>query len=244
MAVTTAAVVTAGAAVGGAVSQKRAADKAAKAQTKASQASINAQKESEDKALALQRPFFNAGYAANAALLDLTGVDRSKLGPGEGEAPGSPGDLSAYQKYNYQMDPGYQFRMDEGIKALDRSAAARGTLNSGGQLRKLTRYGQDYASNEYQRVYDRIAQIAGFGRGASSDSSNLVFNTGQGVSGALVNAGEARASGFAASGNAIANALNQGSRAFGFFGGGGGGGSSNAVNAFNRSIAISNAFNG
>lgn len=222
MAVTTAAVVGAAATVGGAVSQSRAAKKATKAQTKASQQAIDAQQQSEERALALQRPFFNAGYAANAALLDLTGVDRSKLGPGEGEAPGSPSDLSAYAKYDFQQDPGYQFRMDEGIRALDRSAAARGILDSGGQLRKVTRYAQDYASNEYQRVYDRIAQIAGFGGRASGDSSNVVFNTGQGVSGALVNAGEARASGFVASGNAIANALGQGAKGFGFFGGRGG----------------------
>jgi len=232
MAVTTALVVGAAATVGGAVSQKRAADKAAKAQTNASRESIAAQQDSEDRALALQRPFFNAGYAATAALLDLNGIDRSRLGPAAVEprqgkslapqdelAPGPPGpeDLSSYGKYNFQADPGYQFRMDEGIRALDRSAAARGSLNSGGQLRKLTRYGQDYASNEYQRVYDRIAQIAGFGRGASSDSAGIVVNTGQNIGGALTNAGEARASGFVASGNAIANATNQISRGAGFF---------------------------
>lgn len=242
MALTTAAVVTAASSVGGAIAQKRAADKATKAQLKGTRESIAAQQSSEERAIALQRPFFNAGYAANAALLDLTGVDRSKLGPGEGVTPGSPEDLSAYGKYNYQKDPGYQFRMDEGVKALDRSAASRGILNSGGQLRRLTRYGQDYASNEYQNVYNRIAQIAGFGTGSSTQASNTIVNTGQNIGGALINAGEARASGFVASGNAIANSLGQGARAFGFFANQGGGG--NAVNAFNRSIDISNNFRG
>lgn len=231
MAVTTAAVVGAAAAVGGAVSQKRAADKAVKAQTRATDKAIAAQQSAEDRAIALQRPFFNAGYAGTAALLDLNGIDRSKLGPGEGVTPGSPEDLSAYKKYSFQADPGYQFRMEEGIKALDRSAAARGVLNSGGQLRRLTRYGQDYASAEYQNVYNRIAQIAGFGRGASSDGSNVIVNTGQNIGGALINAGEARASGFVASGNAIANSLGQGARAFGFFANqGGGNGSPMALN--------------
>lgn len=219
-------------AAGGAAIQKRAADKASRAQTRATRESIAAQQSSEDRALALQRPFFNAGYAANAALLDLTGVDRSKLGPGEGVEPGSPGDLSSYAKYDFKQDPGYEFRMQEGIKALDRSAAARGSLNSGAQLRRLTRYGQDYASAEYQNVYNRIAQIAGFGRGASSESAGIVVNTGQNIGGALINAGEVRASGFLASGNAIANALGQGAKAFGFFGrrGGGGSGSTMALN--------------
>lgn len=221
-----------GAAVVGGVVQSRAAKKAAKAQTQATDKSIVAQRESEERALALQRPFFNAGYAANAALLDLNGIDRSKLGPGEGVEPGSPGDLSSYAKYDYQKDPGYDFRMQEGIKALDRSAAARGSLNSGAQLRRLTRYGQDYASNEYQRVYDRIAQIAGFGRGASSESAGVIVNTGQNIGGALINAGEARASGFVASGNAIANALGQGAKAFGAFGGGGGNPNREALRPF------------
>lgn len=235
----------AGGAVVGAIAQNRAAKKGAKAQTRATDQAIAAQQSSEERAIALQRPFFNAGYAANAALLDLTGVDRSKLGPGEGVTPGSPEDLSAYGKYNYQKDPGYQFRMDEGVKALDRSAAARGILNSGGQLRRLTRYGQDYASNEYQNVYNRIAAIAGFGTGSSSQASNTIVNTGANIGGALINAGEARASGFVASGNAIANSLGQGARAFGFFANqGGGGGGGNAVNAFSRSIDISNNFRG
>lgn len=206
-----------GAAVVGGIAQNRAAKKAAKAQTNATRQSIEAQQSAEERALALQRPFFNAGYAANAALLDLTGIDRSKLGPGEGVEPGSPGDLSSYAKYDFTKDPGYEFRMQEGIKALDRSAAARGSLNSGGQLRKLTRYGQDYASAEYQNVYNRIAQIAGFGGQSAGQSSNIVVNTGQNIGGALINAGEARASGFIASGNAIANALGQGAAGIGFF---------------------------
>ena len=54
-----------------------------------------------------------------------------------------------------QQDPGYQFRLAEGQKALERSAAARGNLLSGGFARGLTRYGQDVASQEYSNVYQR-----------------------------------------------------------------------------------------
>jgi hypothetical protein len=52
-------------------------------------------------------------------------------------------------------DPGYQFRLNEGMKALQRSAASKGDLLSGGTAKGLERYGQDYASNEYQNVYNR-----------------------------------------------------------------------------------------
>jgi hypothetical protein len=52
-------------------------------------------------------------------------------------------------------DPSYQFRLGEGQKALERSAAARGTLLGGGTLKALTNYGQKAASQEYQSAYDR-----------------------------------------------------------------------------------------
>jgi len=57
-----------------------------------------------------------------------------------------------------QNDPGYQFRLSQGTKALQNSAAARGDLLSGNTLRDITQYGQDYASNEYQNVYNRALQ--------------------------------------------------------------------------------------
>src|SRR5262245_17393683 len=54
------------------------------------------------------------------------------------------GDMSKFYK-----SPGYDFRMSEGTKAIDRSAAARGSLNSGATLKALDRYGQGVASDEY-----------------------------------------------------------------------------------------------
>jgi hypothetical protein len=54
-----------------------------------------------------------------------------------------------------QNDPGYKFRLDQGMQALQNSAAARGDLLSGGTAKALTNYGQDYASNEYGNVYNR-----------------------------------------------------------------------------------------
>jgi hypothetical protein len=61
--------------------------------------------------------------------------------------------------YNFMTEPGYQFRFEEGMRALDRGAAARGGLLSGGYARKAIRYGQGFASNEYANVYNRIAKM-------------------------------------------------------------------------------------
>lgn len=57
-----------------------------------------------------------------------------------------------------QNDPGFQFRLQQGTQALDRSAAAKGGLLTGGTAKAEQRYGQDYASNEYGNVYNRALQ--------------------------------------------------------------------------------------
>ena len=63
-----------------------------------------------------------------------------------------------YQKFGmgqFQQDPGYAFRLSEGQKALDRQAAARGGLISGGALKAAQRYGQDMGSQEYMNAFNR-----------------------------------------------------------------------------------------
>ena len=55
-------------------------------------------------------------------------------------------------------DPGFQFRLDQAEKAIQRSAAAENDLISGNTLRELGEYGSDYASSEYQKMIDRWYQ--------------------------------------------------------------------------------------
>ena len=52
-------------------------------------------------------------------------------------------------------DPGYQFRLSQGEQALQQSAAGKGLLRSGGTLKDILNYGQNYASNEYENAYNR-----------------------------------------------------------------------------------------
>lgn len=277
------AAIVAGATVATGAYSARQAGRAADAQGRASSDAIAAQQESERRALEMQQPFYEAGYAATAAMMDMAGLDRSRLhgsptggtfdvaeyrrqnpdvandgyfgsraeehwerhGRAEGRARPVVGgtatsDLSSYDQYDWKTDPGYRFRMDEGMKAIERSAAARGVLGSGGTLRGATRFAQDYASNEYQRVFDRISSIAGRGQSAASQGSNIIVGTGQGVGSALINAGEARASGYVAQGNAWTNAINQGAALYGSgaFGGIGGLGSDQGPGAWGSSTGI------
>lgn len=131
-----------------------------------------------------------------------------------------------------QMDPGYQFRMDEGMNSLENSAAARGGLLSGNFLKNSQRFGQDYASNEYQNAFNRLAALSGVGQtqagNIASIGSNYANQAGQGMQ----RIGDARASGYAARANANTGLINNltglGSMAMmgmaGGFGGGSGGG--------------------
>lgn len=98
---------------------------------------------------------------------------------------------------NMEMDPGYQFRMKQGQNALQSSAAARGGLNSGATMKALQRYGQDFASNEYNNAYNRnyarLSQLAGLGSNASQNLMNAAGNYGSQVSANLTGLGNANA---------------------------------------------------
>ena len=64
-------------------------------------------------------------------------------------------DFIAPTASDMELDPGYQFMLSEGQKALERSGAARGVTNTGGNLKDITDYGRNAASQEYKNVYGR-----------------------------------------------------------------------------------------
>lgn len=116
---------------------------------------------------AQQRPFLEAGYAALPELLSLaTGPQQAApqfqaggpIDPGQFALPAAPAPFVAPTAETLSQDPGYQFRLREGQRALESSAAARGGLLSGGFARGLTRYAQDAASQEFQNAFGRAAQ--------------------------------------------------------------------------------------
>ena len=115
---------------------------------------------------------------------------------------------------DFQKDPGYQFRMDEGSKALEHSAAARGGALSGGSLKALDRYSQDYASGEYSNAYNRfntdkttrfnrLSSLAGIGQTAATQIANDGTANAAAVGNYATQAANARASGYAGAANAI-----------------------------------------
>ncbi len=99
------------------------------------------------------------------------GLAGGSLVGGSGAGGAAPG-LSGGQ------DPSYGFRFDEGIKALQRSAAAKGTLLTGGTAKALERYGQEMASQEYGNVFDRNYKLAGLGLNAAGTGAQLASSYG------------------------------------------------------------------
>lgn len=135
--------------------------------------------------------------------------------------------LKSFSMADYQADPGYAFRVSEGQKALERSAAARGGLYSGRAAKDLTRFGQDQGSQEYQNAFNRyqsnqnnqfnrLASIAGVGQTANNALStagtnyaNSVGNIGMtnaaNQGNAALASGNARASGYMGIASALGN---------------------------------------
>jgi hypothetical protein len=78
-------------------------------------------------------------------------------------------DFVAPTAESMQHEPGFQFRLDQGRKALESSAAGKGVLRSGGTLKDILGYGQNFASQEYGNVYNRALNEYDTNRGNAAD---------------------------------------------------------------------------
>jgi hypothetical protein len=108
-----------------------------------------------------------------------------------------------------QNDPGYQARLALGTDAIQRSAAARGGVLTGGTAKALDTYGQDYASNEYNNVYNRA--LTGYDTNYNQFQQQQAnqFNRLAAISGiGQTTAGQLSSAGQAASNNVSSNLLN------------------------------------
>lgn len=124
----------------------------------------------------------------------------------------------------FRSTPGFQFQLEEGQNAVDRSAASRGGALSGRAIKDQTRFSQGLADQTFNGHLNRLAAQAGVGQVANNQLNNLGFNTAQGVANNHLNAGNARASGFVNQGNAFANGINGLGQSLGFLFGNRGGG--------------------
>jgi len=104
--------------------------------------------------------------------------------------------------------PDYQFNLDQGQQAIDRSAAARGGLLSGGAEKAGIRYASGLASGQYGSFVDRLLQQAGLGSTGIGASAAAGANATANIGNANLNKGNAQASAYLQNGQNINNALN------------------------------------
>jgi hypothetical protein len=134
-------------------------------QADASRDAANISAQSTREALALQQRMYEEGIGRQKPFLEIGTNALNRL-----NSLNQPGANAAQF---LQMDPGYAFRLSEGMKGVERSAAARGGLMSGATGKALTRYGQDFGSQEYQNAYNRLANLANLGPRSAGVMSEL-----------------------------------------------------------------------
>jgi hypothetical protein len=178
-----------------------ASNRASKSQAGAVDRATNLQNEQFERQVELQEPFRQVGLRA-----------LNKL---EGASEYTPFGMA-----QFQADPGYAFRMSEGMKGIERSAAARGGLLSGATLKGIQRYGQDLGSQEYTNAFNRyqternarlnpLQSLAGIGQTSTNQLVAGGQNYANAAGEAIGAAGQARASGYMGSANSLSGALGQ-----------------------------------
>jgi hypothetical protein len=194
----------------GAGAAKSAADTQAAATDRANQVALDIFNQQK----ALQAPYREAGVTAQNRLMDLLGLSGNTGAEGYGSAnkPFTYSDLTA--------SPDYQFRLSEGLKALDRQAAARGGLISGGALKATQDFGQQSASQEYQNAFNRyqtnrtnmlqpLGNLITSGQNAAANTGAAAGTYGQTAGNNITSGAAAQAAGNVGTANAISGGVGQ-----------------------------------
>lgn len=110
--------------------------------------------------------------------------------------------------------PGYQFTLDQGLKATQAGMAARGLGVSGASLKGAAKYATGLAEGTYQQMFEDTLKTASLGAGSAANLGNIGANLGASQANALTNAGLAQAQQIAAPFKGIGDTVNQGIGAF------------------------------
>jgi hypothetical protein len=201
----------------------RSAEKAANVQAEAANRAADLQYKQYQEDVARQKPFYDVGVNALPEL-----VQASKY--------------TNFGMDQFQADPGYAFRLKEGQKQLERNAAARGGLISGGALKAAQQYGQEMGSQEYMNAFNRyqaeraarlnpLQSLTGMGQTTAQQIGSAGRSMASNVGEAIGSGAAARASGYVGQANALTSGLgtylnySQGQNMMSALRGGGGGAS-------------------
>lgn len=220
----TAAVIGGAAVLGGAYMSSQASKSAAQSQSDAANNSIAANDRALERQAEMSLPYRTAGEKAVNQLSEMT------------QPGGAASKDFSYSDFNYSADPGYAFRLKEGLNAMNATAAARGGLISGNALKAGQVFGQDMGSQEYQNSFNRYLSnranaqntfqlnrnnlldplkfLSGQGQASSANqAANIGANTNANTA-LSTGAANANAAGQIGSANAYTNAIGQGIGAY------------------------------
>lgn len=181
-------------------------------------AAVNAARADEKKFQQIRSdfaPYRESGASANATYADLIGLN------------GPERQAAAYQ--NFRSDPSYQYAMDQGIDAIQSSAAAGSLgIGGGGVLRALQRHGQGLQNQQYGTYLQRFMDASNQGLNAAAQTGASANQAAARQGQYTLDAGAARAGGYLSMANGVNGAISNGLNLYGYMrgnnGGGGGGG--------------------
>ncbi len=195
------------------ITGSQAAQSAADTQARSAAEARDLARQIYEKQVLLQEPFRTAGITAQNQLLTLLGLPGGTQGAEFGRY------ARPFGMQDFQADPGYAFRLSEGMKALEASRAAKSGLLSGSAMKAAMRYGQEMGLQEYGNSFQRaqieranrlqpLGSLAGMGQAAAAGQAGYAGQYGQTAGGLTTDIGAARAAGDVGAVNALTGALN------------------------------------
>lgn len=156
-------------------------------------------------------PYMSTGTSANSALGNLTGLGTANPLTSPLLSPIS------VSEQTLQTTPGYQFNLQQGLKSVQNSAAARGLGTSGAALKGAASYATGLADSTYQNQFNnaltnqtnqfnRLMGLTDLGANAAAGVGQAAVSTGQGIASSDIAGGNALAAGTVGAGNAISSA--------------------------------------
>ena len=189
--------------------------------SEAAKSAASTQAAAADRATAAAQAGLTSQQAINAPFVDTGTAALNKLSTQAAYAP-------AAFDYNQNTDPGTQFRLTQGLNAMNATAAARGGLISGNALKAGQDYGQAQGSQEYQNAFNRylttnaqnlqayntnttnLQYQASLGQAAGANQAANIGNATNAMSSNIIGAGNANAAGQVGAANAYTSALGTG----------------------------------
>lgn len=196
-------------------SQRAAGQQAQAAQTSgllgliAQQQAIQAQQEAQRKGASAIETYYGKGAEAYGPYSQFGEESTNRLATLIGLRPGAESGSFMRQPTaaELEMDPGYAFRQQQGMQAINRSAAAAGGLQSGAALKAAQRFGQDLASQEYGNAYNRFMANRANAMNLLQGGVNTGFGAAQGRSNLASTTGANLANLYSGTGANIANTM-------------------------------------